>query len=56
MLLKATFPSSYLGLVEATSAALKEGLVIRTAEMKLIGVSSTYQILKFACIFIHAVG
>jgi len=27
-----------------------------TGEMKLIGVSSTYQILKFAYIFIHAVG
>jgi len=27
-----------------------------TAEMKLYGVSIVYQILKFACIFIHAVG
>jgi len=27
-----------------------------TTEVKLIGVSSTYQILKFAYIFIHAVG
>ena len=27
-----------------------------TAEMQLIGVSSTYQIPKFAYIFIHAVG
>ena len=29
MLLKATFPSSYLGLVETTSATLKEGLAIQ---------------------------
>ena len=27
-----------------------------TVEMKLIGVSSTYQILKFAYILIHAIG
>ena len=27
-----------------------------TAEIKLIGVSSTYRILKFAYVFIHAVG
>jgi len=58
MLLKATFPSSYFGLVEATSAVLKEGLAIRLQRLmiKLIGMSSTYQILKFAYIFIHAVG
>ena len=31
MLLKATFPTSYLGLVEATPAAKKKWLHIRTA-------------------------
>jgi len=56
MLLKATFPTSYFGLVQATSAALKRVSAQSTAEMKLIGVSSPYQILKFAYIFIHAVG
>jgi len=47
MLLKATFPSSYLGLVETTLATLKEP-VHSTTEMKLYGVSNTVQILKFA--------
>jgi len=55
MLLKATFPSSYLGLVEATLAALKKCPSIRP-QMWLYKVSSTAQILKFAYVFIHAVG
>ena len=33
---KATFPTSYFGLVEATSAALKQGLVIRPQRWNLL--------------------
>jgi len=41
MLLKATFPSSYLVLVEATSAVTKKWLRIRTARYIFMSVKST---------------
>ena len=40
MLLKATFPSSYLGLVEATSAVTKKWLSIRTARYIFMSVKN----------------
>ena len=40
MLLKATFPSSYLGLVEATPAATKKWLRIRTARYIFMSVKN----------------
>jgi len=40
MLLKATFPSSYLGLVEATPAAKKKWLRIRTARYIFMSVKN----------------
>jgi len=40
MLLKATFPSSYLGLVEATPAAKKKRLRIRTARYIFMSVKN----------------
>ena len=39
-LLKATFPSSYLGLVEATLATLKKWLPSRTARYNFVSVKS----------------
>ena len=41
MLLKATFPSSYLGLVEATSAAKKKWVLFGTACYKFMSVKNT---------------
>jgi len=41
MLLKATFPSSYLGLVEATSAVMKKWLSSRTARYNFVSVENT---------------
>ena len=41
MLLKATFPSSYLGLVEATSAAKKKLVLFRTACYKFMSIKNT---------------
>jgi len=41
MLLKATFPSSYLGLVEATPAAKKKWVFFGTACYKFMSVKNT---------------
>jgi len=41
MLLKATFPSSYLGLVEATTAAKKKWVLFGTACYKFLSVQNT---------------
>ena len=41
MLLKATFPSSYLGLVKVTLAALKKWLPSRTACYNFVSVKNT---------------
>jgi len=41
MQLKATFPSSYLGLVEATSAAKKKWVLFGTAYYKFMSVKNT---------------
>jgi len=40
MRLKATFPSSYLGLVEVTSAVTKKWLTIRTARYVFMSVKN----------------
>jgi len=55
MLLKATFPSSYLGLVEVTSAVTKKWVTIRTARYVFMSVKnmSSYQ---YYIIYIPPIG
>jgi len=56
MLLKCHLPKLISWAGRSDISGPERGAGHSTAEMKLIGVSSTYQILKFAYIFIHAVG